>query len=213
MYPISRRSERLEVRELQTADADDVFAIYGDERATEHLSFDPRTRDEVAQIIARSMASATANPRQEYVLAITQRETGRLIGFGRLTLDPHQTRAATMGFALRPDAWGTGYGSETVRLLLDVGFAELDLHRVWGSPLPHQRGVRANHASGRDGRRGPHPRAHQEAGPVAGLHRPRHPRPRMVGEQLAFTKNRSAYRSRVTLAPLPRAREKRSPFY
>ncbi|MGW2507933.1 GNAT family N-acetyltransferase [Streptomyces scopuliridis] len=136
MYPISRRSERLKVRELQTADADDVFAIYGDERATEHLSFDPRTRNEVAQTIARSMASATANPRQEYALAITQRETGRLIGFGRLALDPHQTRAATMGFALRPDAWGTGYGSETVRLLLDVGFAELNLHRVWGARSP-----------------------------------------------------------------------------
>nr|WSZ95811.1 GNAT family N-acetyltransferase [Streptomyces sp. NBC_00857] len=136
MYPISRQSERLEVRGAQTADADDVFAIYGDERATEHLSFEPRTREEVTQILTRSMASATAEPRQEYALAVVERETGRLIGLGRLALDPHQTRGATMGFALRPDAWGTGYGTETVRLLLDVGFGDLDLHRVWGARSP-----------------------------------------------------------------------------
>lgn len=136
MYPISRRSERLEIRELQTSDANDVFAIYGDERATEHLSFDPRTQEEVAQIVARSMAFATAEPRQEYALAVIERKGGRLIGFGRLALDPHQTGGATMGFALRPDAWGAGYGTETVRLLLDVGFDELGLHRVWGARSP-----------------------------------------------------------------------------
>ncbi|MFD7895499.1 GNAT family N-acetyltransferase [Streptomyces sp. NPDC059743] len=136
MHPISRHSERLEVRELQTADADDVFAVYGDERATEHLSFDPRTRDEVAQIIARSMASATTDPRQEFALAVTERETGRLIGLSRLALDPHQPSGATLGFALRPDAWGTGYGTETVRLLLAVGFTDLGLHRIWGARSP-----------------------------------------------------------------------------
>ncbi|MFB7272993.1 GNAT family N-acetyltransferase [Streptomyces sp. NPDC056244] len=136
MYPVSRRSERLEVRELRVDDTDDVFAIYGDERATEHLSFDPRTRDEVARIVARSMASATADPREEYALGVVEQGAGRLVGFGRLALDPHQTRGATMGFALCPDAWGSGYGTETVRLLLAVGFADLGLHRVWGARSP-----------------------------------------------------------------------------
>ncbi|MER7316499.1 GNAT family N-acetyltransferase, partial [Streptomyces halstedii] len=62
--------------------------------------------------------------------------TGRLIGFGRLALDPHQPRAATFGFALRPDTWGNGYGTETVRLLLAVAFDDLTLHRVWGARSP-----------------------------------------------------------------------------
>ncbi|KPL30608.1 acetyltransferase [Streptomyces anulatus] len=137
MYPISRHSPRLHLRELQPGDAEGLFAIYGDARATEHMSFDPRTRDDVDAIVARSIASAAMEPRQEYALAVTGDGDGRLIGFGRLALDPHQPGAATFGFALRPDTWGNGYGTETVRLLLACAFEDLGLHRVWGARSPH----------------------------------------------------------------------------
>jgi len=38
-----------------------------------------------------------------------------------------------MGFALRPDVWGRGYGVEMVRLLVGVGFNDLKLHRIRGA--------------------------------------------------------------------------------
>jgi RimJ/RimL family protein N-acetyltransferase len=136
MYPISRTSARLGLRELTVEDVDAVLAIYGSPEATQHLSFEPRTREQVGQIVARSIASATVKPRTEYVLAVIERQTDELIGFGRLALDPHQQRGATIGFALRPDAWGVGYGLEMVRLLLSVGFDDLGLHRVWGARSP-----------------------------------------------------------------------------
>ncbi|KOG07340.1 GNAT family N-acetyltransferase [Streptomyces viridochromogenes] len=136
MYPVTRTSPRLALRELGIQDVDAVLAIYGSPEATEHLSFEPRTREQVGDIVARSIASATAEPRSEYALAVVERDTNELIGFGRLAMDPHQQRAATFGFALRPDAWGVGYGLETVRLLLGLGFEDLGLHRVWGARSP-----------------------------------------------------------------------------
>lgn len=136
MYPVSRRSLRLELRELTIGDVNAVLAIYGSHEATEHLSFEPRSREQVDQIVARSIASATATPRSEYALAVIERDSNSLIGFGRMAMDPHQQRAATFGFALRPDAWGMGYGVETVQLLLGLGFEELNLHRVWGARAP-----------------------------------------------------------------------------
>ncbi|MCX5196142.1 GNAT family N-acetyltransferase [Streptomyces sp. NBC_00249] len=136
MYPVARHRHRLALRELRLDDVDNVHAIYGSSEATEHLSFEPRTRDQVAGIVARSMASATATPRQEYALAVTEGEGGPLVGFARLAMDPHQQQAATIGFALRPDAWGVGYGTESVHLLLDLAFDDLDLHRVWAARAP-----------------------------------------------------------------------------
>ncbi|MEV6588161.1 GNAT family N-acetyltransferase [Streptomyces acidicola] len=136
MFPVRRSSPRLELRELAHEDLDAVLAIYGSPEATEHLSFEPRTPEQVAQIVSRSIASATATPRTEYALAVIERDTAGLIGFGRLATDPHQQRGATMGFALCPDAWGVGYGIETVRLLLGLGFEDLDLHRIWGARSP-----------------------------------------------------------------------------
>ncbi|MQY15151.1 hypothetical protein SRB5_53290 [Streptomyces sp. RB5] len=136
MHPVRRSSARLALRELTSDDIDAVFAIYGDAEATKHLSFEPRTREQVGQIVARSITSATAEPRNEYALAVVVQDTQELIGFGRIALDPHQQRGATFGFALRPDTWGAGYGLETVRLLLGLGFEDLGLHRVWGGRSP-----------------------------------------------------------------------------
>ncbi|GEC05911.1 N-acetyltransferase [Streptomyces spinoverrucosus] len=136
MYPVHRLSQRLELRELQADDADAVFAIYGSDAATEHLSCEPRTLDEVRQIVTRSIETAKATPRSEYALAVVEGSTGALVGFGRLALDPHQPGGATMGFALRPVSWGHGYGVETVRLLFALGFEELGLHRIWGARSP-----------------------------------------------------------------------------
>ncbi len=134
MYPVTRRGQRLELRELTPGDVDAVHAIYGSEAATEHLSFEPRTHDEVRGIVERSIASASTTPRTEYALAACAE--GELVGFVRLAMDPHQQRAATMGFALRPDTWGRGYGLECVQLILGLGFEELDLHRIWGARSP-----------------------------------------------------------------------------
>jgi len=136
MYPISRCSPRLELRELTPEDIGPVFAIYGSPQATEHLSFEPRSRDQVHELVTRSIASATADPRDEYALAVIERASSELIGFSRLATDPHQPRGATFGFALRPASWGIGYGIETVRLLLGLGFEELGLHRIWGARSP-----------------------------------------------------------------------------
>ncbi|MET9443517.1 GNAT family protein [Streptomyces sp. NPDC006610] len=136
MYPVNRTAPRLALRELTHRDTEAVYAVYGSPKATEHLSFEPRSREQVAEIVARSITSARAAPRTEYALAVVERETARLIGYGRLALDPHQQRGATFGFALNPDAWGVGNGLETVRLLLGLGFEELGLHRIWGARSP-----------------------------------------------------------------------------
>lgn len=135
MYPVSHTSQRLALREIAIDDVDAVHAIYGSPEATEHLSFEPRSREQVGRIIARSMVSATAEPRVDYCLAVVERDGGELIGYARLALEGGE-RAGTIGFALRPDAWGVGFGTETVRALLAIAFDDLGLHRVWAARSP-----------------------------------------------------------------------------
>ncbi|MBP0460848.1 GNAT family N-acetyltransferase [Streptomyces montanisoli] len=136
MRAVDRSSWRLRLRELTVEDVEAIYAIYGSPEATAHLSFEPRSLADVGRIVECSIASATANPRSEYALVVEKRESGEVIGFGRLATDPHQPGAATFGFALRPDAWGAGYGQEMVNLLLALGFEEIGLHRVWGARSP-----------------------------------------------------------------------------
>ncbi len=71
------------------------------------------------------------------MLAVADSATDELIGAARLALGEHQS--AQIGCALRPDHWGKGKGIETVRLIQQLGFQALGLHRIWGarSPLNH----------------------------------------------------------------------------
>ncbi|WP_049567646.1 GNAT family N-acetyltransferase [Streptomyces sp. SBT349] len=140
MHPVSYTSERLVLRELTVDDVDAVHAIYGSQQATAHLSFEPRSRDQVGHIVARSMVAAVAAPRSEFALAACERERGRLVGYVRLALEGQQ--AATIGFALHPDVWGIGYGTELVRALLGFGFDSLKLHRIWAARSPQNEASR-----------------------------------------------------------------------
>lgn len=134
MNPISIDGPRLRFRELREDDVDALFAIYGSELATEHLSFDPRSRDSVAGVIASGIVDTKADPRSVYALAVTEKDSQDLIGYARLALEAH--RAGQIGFALNPSVWGRGYGTETVQMLLQLGFEQLGLHRIWGARSP-----------------------------------------------------------------------------
>ncbi|WP_328731865.1 GNAT family N-acetyltransferase [Streptomyces caniferus] len=136
MHPVDIAGPRLQLRELTLDDADAVHAIYGDAEATRHLSFEPRTREQVEEIVSRSIASSGEHPRTEYALAVVRNEDRDLVGFARLALDPHAQKAATIGFALRPETWGAGLGTETVHLTCALAFNHLALHRIWAARAP-----------------------------------------------------------------------------
>lgn len=137
MYPVLISSERLSLREFQPSDVDALLTIYGDPRVVEHMSFEPRTREQVEATIAAVVAAAKVEPRTEYSLAAVYGE-GDLVAFARIAIDtqhPGQS-SGQIGFALGAAHWGQGVGTEVVRLLLKLGFEDLGLYRIWGARSP-----------------------------------------------------------------------------
>lgn len=134
MYPVRLTAERIVLREFTASDAEPLFKVYGDAEATRHLSFEAKNAEQVSDVVSGAIESATDDPRNVYMLALEDRVSGELIGAARLGIEPHQT--GQIGFALRPDQWGHGKGTETVRLLQHLGFRCLGLHRIWGARSP-----------------------------------------------------------------------------
>lgn len=79
---------------------------------------------------------------QEAVIFAIQEKEGPLLGAIQLTLELEHGRAE-MGYWIGRPFWGKGYGSEAARSVLDYGFREWALHRIYASY------VSANLASGR----------------------------------------------------------------
>ena len=114
MYPVLIPGSTVMLRELAEADTVALHKAYGNDEATRHLSFEPRSMEQVAAIISDALKSATADPRTEYMVAVADKDEA-LAGAARLATGEYES--ATIGFALRPDQWGQGKGRETVRLL------------------------------------------------------------------------------------------------
>lgn len=115
-------------------DVDDAGAIFGDDRVTRWLSFDPRDRPATEAIVRSAVASAAAVPRIEYYLAVTRPGRRQVLGFARLGLGG--ARAARLGYAIHADHQGNGYAADAARALVRYGFDLLGLHRITAAVGP-----------------------------------------------------------------------------
>ncbi|MEP7054159.1 MAG: GNAT family protein [Actinomycetota bacterium] len=74
---------------------------------------------------------------------------GRRVGHCQLTLFDHLARSAMVGITLAPGERGRHVGRRSVRLLVDHGFRDRGLHRVWlGTSSDNIAGQRADRAVG-----------------------------------------------------------------
>ena len=127
--PVELYTDRLTLREFTCDDVSGVHALLGDNRVTTWLSFDSRTPDQTDAMMAGILDRQHAEPRMEYYLAVVERDRhDDIVGFARLGLGG--VNAADLGYAIRPERQGYGYGREAAATMLDFGFHKLGLHRI-----------------------------------------------------------------------------------
>ena len=66
-----------------------------------------------------------------YNLVVADRESGRYLGQVALFMIDNLARKAELAIVLAPDSLGKGYGSEAMKLLLEFGFGQINLNRIW----------------------------------------------------------------------------------
>jgi ribosomal-protein-alanine N-acetyltransferase len=92
------------------------------------LSFETRTREQQATLLAADLARARSDPGPDYNLAAIEKTTDTMIGVVRLAFD--HPRTAELGYAIRHDRWERSYATEVSAVVLEYGFTTLGLHRV-----------------------------------------------------------------------------------
>ena len=126
------QTERLLLRTMTDADVDDIHAYHSLEDVCRYLMYEPRTRDEVAEKVAKySQAIALAGDGDYWQLAIERADApGRVIGDLYFTIESVANSTAEIGWVLNPDHAGRGYMTEAARAVLAIAFDALGLHRV-----------------------------------------------------------------------------------
>jgi RimJ/RimL family protein N-acetyltransferase len=131
----SRRleTERLVMRPLTPDDFDALFAYQSSPDVARWLMWGPRNEDEVRASLDLKLRSTAIDSEGDILaLAVVLKATDEMIGDWILQLVSGEHRLGEVGYIIHPDHQGRGYATEAGRVLLDVAFRELGLHRVIG---------------------------------------------------------------------------------
>jgi RimJ/RimL family protein N-acetyltransferase len=125
------QTERLDLRDFRASDWTQVHEYGSNPNVVRFMDWGPNTEEETHKFIQKSIDYQTENPRIHYSLAIVIREQKRLIGGCGLYVSNVENRNGWIGYCLNRQFWGQGYATETARSLLDFGFNDVNLHRIF----------------------------------------------------------------------------------
>jgi RimJ/RimL family protein N-acetyltransferase len=122
---------RLVIRDLQHDDLVGMTALWGDERVAQFMgNYGPRTPDEVAEWLHRTIAVEQQEPRGSMNLTVAQRSDGAVVGWIGMGRDDRGVADWDFGYAIHPDHRGQGYATEALTAALDYCVKTLGLS-VW----------------------------------------------------------------------------------
>ncbi|WBB81425.1 GNAT family protein [Micromonospora sp. WMMD882] len=130
-YPI--RTERLDLRPFTDDDLAALHAYQSRADVARYLYWEPHderaSREALARKQRRTVLRATGDALD---LAVVVRETGQVVGDVLLFWVSAEHRQGEVGYVFHPDHGGRGYATEAARMMLEIGFDVLGLHRVVG---------------------------------------------------------------------------------
>jgi RimJ/RimL family protein N-acetyltransferase len=122
---------RLILREFKENDWPAVLAYQSDPLYLRYYEWTDRDPRAVQEFVHTFLAQQKEQPRTRFQLAITLKPRQQLIGTCGIRTQSASAREGDIGYELSPRHWGQGYATEAARAVLQFGFAELELHRIW----------------------------------------------------------------------------------
>ncbi|MBQ7474871.1 MAG: GNAT family N-acetyltransferase [Clostridia bacterium] len=127
--PPTIKTERLILRRMEKRDFRDMFEYASDPDVTRYLLWSPH-RNERQTVQYLAYVKGRYKEGAFYDWAITDRETGKMIGTcGFSSFNPDHN-SGEVGYVLNKKYWGCGIAAEALSAVIRFGFARLGLHRI-----------------------------------------------------------------------------------
>jgi ribosomal-protein-alanine N-acetyltransferase len=124
---------RLLIRDFVPEDWISVHSYASDPDVARYMIWGPNSEEETKSFIQRAIEMQKQGPRVDFESAIILKETDQLIGGCGLR---KEGMIGEIGYCFNPYYWRKGYASEAASALIDYGFKELGLHRIFATCRP-----------------------------------------------------------------------------
>ena len=124
------------LRPLKPSDLESVQEVLSDWNVVRYMLLPHcKTREETQKCLDDLMAKDSGGGWRSVTRAIETLDSGEVIGLCGIAI-LHGSEQGEIWYLVRPDHWGRGIAAEAARLLLGIGFAEMNLHRMFATCLP-----------------------------------------------------------------------------
>ena len=124
------KTERLVLRDFSQTDLPVYQALCSDSDFQRYSSEADMTPEKAHSLLQMFIDWATESPRTKFQLAI-EIPAEEMIGSCGVRITSVEEKQGTFGCELNPAHWGRGYAHEASRAVIEFGFTELDLHRIY----------------------------------------------------------------------------------
>jgi RimJ/RimL family protein N-acetyltransferase len=139
------RGERIHLRPLEAADVERLHEWGRDGGYARWTGEPPRTLEQRR----RRHRRIEEDEERVFQFAICRLDDDEIVGQVSLFDIDRANGSAALGIALGPAAWGHGLGTDAVNAVVDFGFGELRLERIWlGTAADNVRAQRAYRRAG-----------------------------------------------------------------
>ncbi|MBI4671427.1 MAG: GNAT family N-acetyltransferase [Chloroflexi bacterium] len=129
------RTERLILREFVAEDWRAVYVYQNDPRYLEYYEWEHRSEHDAKAFVQMVMDWQGEAPRIKYQFAVVLPGTHKLIGNAGIRKRDLKAFQADMRYEIDPREWGNGYATEVAGAILNFGFEQLHLHRIWAQAV------------------------------------------------------------------------------
>lgn len=126
----------ISLREFQLDDWKDVHEYASQERACTYQPWGPNSEDQTRAFVGKIIEDAKEELRTRFVFAVTIEDDTKVIGAGEINVRDLGNRRGEIAYIINPQYWGNGCATEVARLLLQFGFSQLKLHRIFATCDP-----------------------------------------------------------------------------
>lgn len=129
-------TKRLILRELEETDIQKVHEYASDPDVSKYVPWGPNTLKQTEEFVRMCIKYQYQKDRLDFELAVIEKRDTKLIGACGLHISDKKNREGWIGYVINKLYWGKGYGTEIAETLLDIGFNQFKLHRIYGTCHP-----------------------------------------------------------------------------
>jgi RimJ/RimL family protein N-acetyltransferase len=126
-------TKRLILRPFETTDIESLHRYRSLPKVHRYVVLGPHTKKDTANFIKYAIAEGKKRSVQNHIWAVVSKKTGDVIGDCNLPIVNPAQKEACLGYTLRPEFWNQGYATEVTKKLIEFGFRDLKLHRIFAT--------------------------------------------------------------------------------